>query len=299
MDISTRRQGRFIGTRAEGLVLVIFTACSWGITWPIQKFLLTMLPPYTVRATAGVLGCTLALAVAALRGERLWPPRDQWPRLTMFALLNFGLFIVLTTSAIAHLRASEAVTITYTMPVWAVLLSWPLLGERPRPLKLLALLLALAGVGLLVGADPSQAAGEKLVPAGLALAAAISFALGTVMAQRLPLRLPPTIAVFWQALLGIGLVIAFAGPEQRDWARVSPLGWAGLLYIAAVPLTVAYLAWFRALRLVPASTASITVLMSPVVGVAGSGVLLGETFGMRQAVAMGMVLAGVGLAARR
>jgi drug/metabolite transporter (DMT)-like permease len=294
-----RSTGRFIGTRAEGLALVLFTACSWGITWPTTKFMLTMLPPYTVRSTSGIIGCCLALGIAAVRGERIWPPRDQWPRLILFAMLNFGLFIVLTTQAIARLHASEAVTITYTIPVWAVLLSWPLLGERPTPIRLLALLLALGGVALLVGADTAEATWDKAFPAGLALAAAICFGLGTVLAQKKPLRLPPTVSVFWQALIGISLVMLFAAPERRDWTNVSGIGWAALVYIAVVPLTLAYLAWFRALRLVSASTAAITVLVSPMVGVIGSGVMLHETLGPRQLLALAMTLTGVALASRR
>ncbi|HVY15040.1 MAG TPA: EamA family transporter [Rhodopila sp.] len=290
---------RLIGTRAEGLALVLFTACSWGITWPTTKFMLTMLPPYSVRAVSGVIGCGLALGIAVLRGEKLWPPRDQWGRIILYAMLNFGLFIVLTVHAIALLRASEAVTITYTIPVWAVLLSWPLLGERPTALKLLALALALGGVALLVGADTAEARWDKAFPAGLALAAAICFGLGTVLATKRPLRLPPTVSVFWQALFGIAVVIAFAVPEHRDWDKVTGLGWFGLIYIAVVPLTLAYVAWFRALKLVSASTASTTVLISPMVGVIGSGFMLHETFGLRQIVALAMTLSGVALASRR
>ncbi len=290
---------RFIGTRIEGLALVLFTACSWGITWPATKYLLTMLPPYTVRATSGVLGCVLALGAAALLGERIWPPRDQWGRIFLYAMLNFGLFIVLTVKALAMLRASEAVTITYTIPVWTVLLSWPLLHERPTARKLLALVLALGGVALLVGADTGQAGWDKLLPAAMSLGGAISFALGAVLAQKRPLRLPPTVAVFWQMLFGVALVTAFAVPEQRTWGGVTDIGWVGLTYIAVGPLTLAYLAWFRALRLVSASTAATTVLISPIVGVIGSGVMLRETFGARQLVALAMTLTGVALASRR
>lgn len=299
MDTTTAPARRVIGTRVEGLALVLFTACSWGITWPTTKFLLTMLPPFSVRAISGVLGCCLALGVAVLRGERIRPPRDQWGRILLYAMLNYGLFIVLTVQAIAMLRASEAVTITYTIPVWAVLLAWPLLGERPTALKLLALLLALGGVALLVGADTTEATWDKLFPAGLALAAAICFGLGTVLAKQKPLRLPPTVAVFWQALFGMALVVAFAVPEHRDWAGVTELGWGALLYIAVMPLTLAYLAWFRALKLVSASTASTTVLIAPVVGVIGSGIMLHETFGPRQLLALGLTLTGVALASRR
>jgi len=277
---------------------VLFTACSWGLTWPQSKFLLTMLPPFSMRASCGVLGFSFAFLVAFIRGEKLWPPRDQWPRLVLFAMLNYGLFIVLTTESLVWLKASEAVVITYTLPVWASLLAWPMLGERPTVPKILALILALGGVALLVGADTAEASWQKLPAAALSLAAAILFGLGTVLAKKHPLRLPPTTSVAWQAMLGMVLVVSLALFEHRDWGRVTTGGWISIAYISTIPLTVAYLAWFRALRMVPASTAATTVLVSPLVGVIGSGLLLGETFGPRQIVALLMTLTGVALAAR-
>jgi drug/metabolite transporter (DMT)-like permease len=64
-------------------------------------------------------------------------------------------------------------------------------------------------------------------------------------------------------------------------------------------MTLAYLAWFRALRLLPAGTAATGVLISPVIGVIGSALLLGDPLGPRQVAALGITLAGVGLAAWR
>ena len=285
--------------RTEGIALVLFTACTWGLTWPQSKFLLTMLPPFSMRATCGVLGFSFAFLVAFVRGERLWPPRDQWPRLLLFSMLNYGLFIVLTTMSLVWLKASEAVVITYTLPVWASLLAWPMLGERPTLRKVLALAMALGGVALLVGADTAEATWQKLPAAGLSLAAAVLFGLGTVLAKKHPLRMPPTTSVAWQAMLGMMLLLSLALFEDPDWGRVTTGGWVSIAYISTIPLTVAYLAWFRALRMVPASTAATTVLVSPLVGVIGSGVLLGETFGPRQIVALALTLAGVALAARR
>lgn len=86
--------------------------------------------------------------------------------------------------------------------------------------------------------------------------------------------------------------------ETADWGRVTPAGWACVAYVATFPMTIAYLAWFRALRLVPASMAATTVLVSPMVGVLGSTLVLGETLGTRQVVALALTLAGVALAAR-
>src|ERR1700744_1951597 len=104
---SDSRPGRLITPRTEGIALVLFTACSWGLTWPQSKLLLTMLPPFSMRASCGVTGFCFALLVALVRRERLWPPRDQWPRLVLFAMLNYGLFIVLNTMSLAWLKASE------------------------------------------------------------------------------------------------------------------------------------------------------------------------------------------------
>jgi drug/metabolite transporter (DMT)-like permease len=294
---SAEGRERLISARTEGIALVLFTACSWGLTWPQSKFLLTMLPPFSMRASCGVAGFSFAFLVAAVRGERLWPPLDQWPRLILFAMLNYGLFIVLTTEALVWLKASEAVVITYTLPVWASLLAWPMLGERPTVQRIVALVLALGGVALLVGADTAEATWAKLPGAGMGLAAAILFGLGTVLAKKKPLRLPPATSVAWQAMLGMVLVVSLAGFEHPDWRAVSAGGWVSIAYISTIPLTVAYLAWFRALRMVPASTAATTVLVSPLVGVIGSGLMLGETFGVRQIVALALTLTGVALAA--
>jgi drug/metabolite transporter (DMT)-like permease len=288
----------FFGTRAEGLALLLFTACSWGLTWPQSKYLLGLLPPFTMRTVPGVLGCLFAFAVAAARGERLWPPRDQWPWLLLFAMLNYGLFIVLTTQALVWLTASQAVVITYTLPIWASVLAWPMLGERPTWPRVAAIVLGLAGVALMVGAGASQAGWEKLPGAVMGLGAAWLFGLGTVVAKKHPLRLPPTTGVAWQAALGTIPVALLALREHPVWQDMTPLGWAAVGYIATLPLTVAYLAWFRALRLVPASTAATTVLVSPMVGVVGSSLLLGEALGPRQVLALALTLSGVALAAR-
>src|SRR3954463_16499614 len=100
---------RLSGSRAQGIALVLFTACTWGLTWPQSKYLLTMLPPFSMRGACGVAGFSFAFLVALIRRERIWPPRDQWPRLILFAMLNYGVFIVLTTESLVWLKASEAV----------------------------------------------------------------------------------------------------------------------------------------------------------------------------------------------
>jgi probable blue pigment (indigoidine) exporter len=295
--------GRFVGSRAEGVCLLVFTACCWGMTWPQSKFLLSMLPPFSMRATCGIAGCIFAFSVAAARRERLMPPRDQWAWLIVFAMLNYGLFIVLTTQALVWLTASEAVVITYTLPIWASILAWPMLGERLNLRRSLAILFGCGGVALMMGAGftssgLSQLDWGKLPGAAMALAAAWLFSLGTVVAKRRPLRMPPAASVAWQGSIGTVPVFVLSLWEHPEWSALTPQGWGAIAYISTLPLTIAYLAWFRALKLVPASTATTTVLISPMVGVLGSALLLGDPLGPRQLIALALTLTGVTLAAK-
>jgi probable blue pigment (indigoidine) exporter len=280
------------------MCLVLFTACAWGASWPQTKFLLGELPPFTMRAFCGACGCVFAFAVAAARREDLRPPRAQWARLFLFAMLNYGAYIVFSTEAQVYLPASEAIVLTYTLPIWASLLAWPLLGERPSWRQYVALVLAIGGVALLVGVGSADMRWEQMPGVAMALAGSMLFGLGTVLAKRTPMALPPATSVAWQVALGTAVLLMLAVFETPDWSRVTPAGWACVAFVATVPMTIAYLAWFRALRLVPASVAATTVLVSPMVGVLGGTLVLGETLGPRQIVALGLTLAGVALAAR-
>jgi probable blue pigment (indigoidine) exporter len=277
---------------------VLITACSWGFAWPVTKFLLSELPPFTMRTACSAAGVVFAFAVAALRREKLWPPREQWGLLLVFSMLNFGVFMVFTTLALVLLPASEAVIVTYTLPIWTAALAWPVLGEQPTLQRVTAITLGVAGVVLLVGVGSGAASWSRL-PGVLAggLAAAL-FGLGAVIAKRAPLAMPLVAGVAWQVLLGIVPLLVPALWEQPDWTMVTRLGWLAIGYVAVVPMTLAYLAWFRALRLVSAATASTALLVAPVAGVFSSALVLGEPLGARQLLALALTLTGVALAAR-
>jgi drug/metabolite transporter (DMT)-like permease len=165
-------------------------------------------------------------------------------------------------------------------------------------LRAAAIVLGLAGVGLLVGIGEVQVDPHKLPGAACGLGAALLWGLGTVIAKRRPLAMPPVAGVAWQILLGSLPLLLLAAFERPDWGKVTALGWLGCLFSATLPYTVAYLAWFGALRRLPASTAAIGVLLAPVVGVFSSAALLGDPLGARQMVALAMTVGGIALAAR-
>jgi drug/metabolite transporter (DMT)-like permease len=293
-------------TRADllrGLGFLVITTLSWGANWPLVKYMLAQMPPFSMRVLGSLIGVVFAFGLARLRRENLRVPRNQWRPLVISTLLNFTAFVICSTTAMLWLSASEAVIIAYTLPIWAALLAWPILGERPTLRRIAALIVGLAGVGLLMGEELrglGSAASDrgKLIGIGFALAGAVLFALGTVISKRRPLALPPVTAVAWQVGIGTVPMALLAVFERPDWSVVTTWRWIALAYVGIVPLCLAYLAWFRALRLLPASTAAIGTLMVPMIGVGLAAAMLGEPLGARQLGALALTLGGVALAVR-
>lgn len=174
-----------------GLLFLAITSVGWGFNWPVTKYLLSELPPLTLRGCTGVVGALLLAALAIARGQSLKVPEGVWPRLVLAAVLNVSCWMVLMAFALLYLPASEATLIAYTMPVWASLLAWPVLHERPTVLRTIALVMAFAGLASILGGNGFGASLAKLPGILMALGGAIGFALGTVLAKRLPIQLPP------------------------------------------------------------------------------------------------------------
>jgi drug/metabolite transporter (DMT)-like permease len=281
----------------RGLGLLLFTTTCWGVNWPLTKFLLSEWPPFTMRVIAAGGALIFGFLLAAWQGERLLPPQSQWRPLTVSALLNFTSFTAGGALSLLWLSATEAVLIAYTMPLWAMLLAWLLVHERPTRTRALALVFGLAGIAVLEGGQV-QASVAKWPGIGFALMAAVLFALGTVIGKRRPVAMPPIASVAWQATIGSAPMLIGALFEHPVWRAISASHWLGLAYVATFPLFLGYVTWFGALRLLPASTAATGALLAPVIGVFAAAAALGEPLGLRQGAAMLLTLSGVALAAR-
>ncbi|MCG2632098.1 DMT family transporter [Bradyrhizobium sp. WYCCWR 13023] len=282
-----------------GLMFLAITSIGWGFNWPVTKFLIGELPPLTLRGVTGVLGAVLLALLALVRGDSLKVASAIWPRLLTAAVLNVTGWMVLMGLALLWLPASEAALIAYTMPVWASLIAWPVLGERPTVLRTLGLVMAFAGLASIMGGNGIAASAEKAPGIIMALCGALGFAVGTVFSKKYPIHLPPVTAAAWQ--IGIGcLPISIVGllVETSHLDKVTPTGWWLLIYSTVVQFCIAYVSWFAALARLPASVAAIGTMAVPVIGVVASAIALHEPLGPGQIASLIFTLAAVVLATR-
>lgn len=282
-----------------GLLFLLTTSVGWGFNWPVTKYLLGELPPLTLRGVTGVAGAALLAAVAAASGQSLRVERALWLRLCVYAVLNVSCWMALMGIALLWLGAGEASMIAYTMPVWASVLAWPILGERPTVLRVIAMALAFGGLTVILGGNGFAVTPEKLAGFLMVLGGAFAFALGAVLSKKWPLPLPAMTSATWQ--IGIGcLPIGIVGLliERADFGAITTLGWWLLGYTTVVQFCIAYVAWFAALARLPASMAAIGTMLVPVIGAVAGAVALGEPLGLSQIAALGCTVLGVALATR-
>jgi drug/metabolite transporter (DMT)-like permease len=280
--------------RLIGFVCVAFTALGWGLNWPATKFLLTECPPLSARGVCGLVAGLVLFGVARFRGESLVVPRHLWGRLVVAALLNVSAWMGLTTVSMLWLPAGQAVTLAYTMPVWAALLAWPILGDRPGSRQIAAIALGICGVVILVGGAGLSLDVARRPGIALALSAAGLFAFGTVLAKLQPIPLPRVTLVAWQVGIGcIPLVLGGLLFEQTHFDALPVIGWIALTYTALVSMGLCYVLWFAAVRRLKLSSAAVGTLLTPVIGVVASSAALGDPLTIRQVVALALVVAGI------
>lgn len=277
-------------------LLIVAVTILWGANWPAMKLAVLEFEPWTFRVVS-VLGAGLTLLLlAGLSGERIRMDRRLIVPHLVISLAGVTLWHMLTAFGLLYIGGGRAAIIAFTMPVWATLFSILFLGERPTVALGLALLSGMSGLAVLLGPEMARV-GEAPLGALLILAAAIVWAIQTVATKAYEWRIGTMALSAWQLLAG-GLPILVVWLWLGAWpdpSRVSSTGIFALLYVVFVALVFCFTTFLRIVRLLPAIAASLSTLAIPVVGVASSAWLLNEPIGMRELVALLLVLAAIGL----
>ncbi len=185
-----------------GLVLLAIASVGWGLNFPIMKHLLTEWPPLSSRGLCGIVGAAALAFIALARQQTLRVPDGMGLRLLLVSTLSLGGWVAFMGLALLWLSASEAAVLGISIPVWVAFLARPILGERLSLLRALSLMVALAGIAVLIGGNGFDASIGKLPGILFALTGAVCVALGTVLTKHFPLAMPPLSLAAWQVGLG-------------------------------------------------------------------------------------------------
>jgi drug/metabolite transporter (DMT)-like permease len=262
---------------ALGMLAVLIFAWGGNYTW--IAIALHDIGPWTFNAARYVGAAVIVAAVLALyHGPgHVMPVRGERAPLALIGLLQGGVLSLLITLSLTWIASTHTILLMYTNPVWSLLFSVFLLGERFSLASVVGIALGLAGMAILTNplAMPWNA---MTVPGVLsALAATMAWALGSVLYRRGKWQSTFWQQVFWQlAVSAVVLTLPAVALEWHHPIRPTPELAVITVYNILVPTALAFWCWSQALARMRASTASQILLLSPVFGVAQSHVVLGE-----------------------
>jgi len=197
---------------------------------------------------------------------------------------------------IRYTSVANATVLPNLTPVIVTLGSWFLFRERPRAVFLAGMASAIAGAVLMAkGAAPGPPGPLPHVGDILSASTALWYALYFIAVRSARLSRPTLSVMLWSCLVGAPLLIAAALVMREPLLPATALGWA-----AVVGLGLAHvfgqgsIAW--SLGRLPASTASVTVLVQPVAAAGLAYLVFGETLTPLQALGGAIALGGIVIA---
>ena len=236
---------------------------------------------------AGALLLGLALARGALRNVSR---RGVLVGLGMGAC-GYAAQAGLYFSALSRIDASLVALILYVYPVLVMTSAIALRWERASRRRVLALGMALSGIGMVLGG--ATAGSFDGLGALLALGAAVTYTAYILVGDRVTALVPPLglAALVCCGAFGTFLVtgVLRGGPDLG----FAPAGWLWLGALALVSTVGAILLFFAGLVRVGPSMAAILSIVEPVVTVVGAAVVFGETLNAIQWLGGSVVLAAV------
>ncbi|MEQ1629057.1 MAG: EamA family transporter [Gallionella sp.] len=263
---------------------------TWGYTWVVAKQGLAYAPPFAFAAERCVGGAIALFIALKLMGKSL---KLVAPGATfLIGLVQVTGFMAFSNWALVEGGPGKTAVLIFTMPIWTLLLAWPLLGERIKGTQWLAAICTLGGLLLII--EPWNMH-TSLFSKFLGVLAALCWAIGTVLVKRLRAKQKVDLLSLttWQMAFGaVPLVlIATLVPEHTTNWTMNYIGI--LIFMAVVSTALCWWLWITLLDRVPAWEASLSVLGTPVVALISGRVMLGEDF--RVSEITGIVLIGTGL----
>jgi drug/metabolite transporter (DMT)-like permease len=248
-----------VGT-ARATMLIVVAACCFGS--------IATLATLATRAGARIVDVLTwryliaALLLMAVNGGvaplRAHSRRAWW--LLLFGGGGQALIATLTLAALRYVSAATMIFLFYSYPAWVAVFS-ALRGREPLSgQRVVALVLSLAGIATMVGL-PGTGDSTSVIGVGLALVAALLYALYIPMIDHLGRDVPPAVTTTF-VCVGAAVILGVAAVATGGLAvHEEPIAWAAIGLLAVVCTVVAFLLFLHGLAAIgPVRTAIISTV---------------------------------------
>jgi O-acetylserine/cysteine efflux transporter len=273
------------------LALAVAVMAVWGSNFVVVKHALSVLPPLTL-ATLRFIVVLVPLVFFVKR------PAASWANLAAYGvLIGAGQFGALFVALRADVTPGLASLLMQSQVFFTIGLSMMLTGEKVKGYQIAALLLAVAGVAVILRHTDGSITALGL---GLLLVAALGWAGGN-MVSRAAGKVDMLGYVVWASLFAIPPLLVLTllfegGAAMAAGVRAAgPSTWAAVAWQAVGNTMFGYAVWGWLLARYPAATVAPMALLIPVFGMGASALVLGEPLQDWKLMAAALVMSGLAL----
>ena len=271
----------------------------WGTTYLAVVIMLRTIPPFAGSAMRYTFGGTLLLLWLLLFRRQAFAGLS-WRRLLMAGVLLVAGGNGFAVWAQQGVPSGLAALLISSVPVFVMVLNWLFFARRaPDARSLIGILVGMCGVAVIV-VHLHTLSGAVRMPYVLALLGAmLCWSSGTLVSRGTIVAAQVSAGTCVQMLVGATLLSLMA-LVHGDWralfaAHVSLASWLALAYLTVFGSIVALSCFLWLLTQVSPQKATTYALVNPLVALLLGSMLLGEKITASVAVAVLLILAGVGL----
>lgn len=266
----------------------------WGSTYLAIHFAIETIPPFFMAGGRYLVSGGALYALASARGVARPEPRHWLSAALIGMLLLFGGNGGVVW-AIQSVPTGIASIVIATVPLWMVVFHWIAHRDRPHPFVFAGLALAFIGTWYL--AEPPDGRGVDPIGFAVLLAAAMSWAFGSVISRHLPTHESPLLTVGMQMVTGGAVLVAagfVAGEAPRfQPSQISAGSAAAFVYLVVFGSFLGFTAYIWLLRVAPVSRVATYAYVNPLVAVFLGWAFAGETVTWSTLSAGALILCGV------
>lgn len=274
-------------------LLMVCMALLWGVNFIVVKFATGIFAPLAFNSARMVLAVVILWTIFAARGVPL-PPRAQLRGMLLLGMLGNGLYQILWVEGMARTRASDAALLIAASPAFIEIIGWVRGDERTGLRGVAGIALSLAGIGLIVSSAPTSGANRAtLAGNALILGSVLCWSLYSVQLRPFTEKIDGLTlsAVTMTGGLVPMLLVATPSLFSTNWGDVRAVGWGAVAYSGIIALVVAYLFFYRGVRVLGPTRAAMYSNLQPLFAMTAAWAMLGEVPHARQLLG-GMCIVG-------
>jgi drug/metabolite transporter (DMT)-like permease len=270
---------------------------AWGLNFVVVKYALVEMEPLTFNSLRFLLASGfMALTTYFWEGD-LHVEREDIRRFLITGIVGNTIYQILFIYGLNYTTAGNSSLLVATNPIFVALISGLLRLEKISKGMWVGIILSFIGMVIVIANGPSglSLGSETLRGDILTLFAGLCWAVYAVLARPLTKRYSSLKVSTFCMLAGTpGLLLAgIPSLINQDWAGISWQGWGGLVYSFLFSISLAYIAYTKAIGTLGNARTGIYSNLVPVVAMVAAALFLGDAINLWQVAGAIVILTGV------